>query len=101
VLSNADYTLPQRLREVYGIFDLFDDVVCSADVGLAKPDPKIYALSAERLNLAPEACVFIDDTEGNCVAAREAGMAAVHFRVDEGHSLADQLAAIGVDIPGA
>ncbi|HYM16185.1 MAG TPA: HAD family hydrolase, partial [Dehalococcoidia bacterium] len=50
VLSNADNTLRGRLRQ-HGIIELFDDVVVSADVGIAKPDPRIYTLAARRLHL--------------------------------------------------
>lgn len=96
VLSNADRSLESTLREKHGIFDLFHDVICSADVGLAKPDARIFALAAERLGIAPAACVFIDDTEHNVTAAREAGIAAIHYRVDQGHVLEQQLAEIGV-----
>lgn len=96
VLSNADSTLRDRLQDTYAIDDLFDDIVCSADVGMAKPEPGIYALAARRLGLPPEECVFIDDVERNLVPAREAGMQAVHFRIDRGDSLAAQLAELGV-----
>lgn len=95
VLSNADRTLVDRLRDVHGIYELFDDVLCSAEVGMAKPDPRIYALSARRIGLPPEACVFIDDLAQNVEAAREAGMHAVLFLVNE-HDLEAQLAALGV-----
>ena len=52
VLSNADVSLRGRL-ERDGIHALFDDVVVSAEVGMAKPDPAIFRLAAERLGLAP------------------------------------------------
>lgn len=92
VLSNADHTLEERIRDGLGIADLFDTVVCSAAVGMAKPDHRVYKLAAERLGLPPEECLFIDDHEGNVEAAREVGMAAVHFRVHRGDDLAAQLA---------
>jgi putative hydrolase of the HAD superfamily len=60
--------------------DLFEVVVDSAFVGLRKPDPAIYTLTLERLGgVAPEACVFVDDLELNCEAARALGMAGVRF----------------------
>jgi putative hydrolase of the HAD superfamily len=60
--------------------ELFEVVVDSAFVGLRKPDPAIFALTLERLGgLAPERCVFLDDLDVNCQAARELGMAAVRF----------------------
>jgi putative hydrolase of the HAD superfamily len=96
VLSNADITLEDRMRDGLGIHGLFDCVVCSAAVGMAKPDPAIYALAAERLGLPPEKCVFIDDLDRNVEAARAAGMAAVHYRVHHNDDLAAQLAELGV-----
>ena len=55
-------------------------VVDSAFVGLRKPDPEIFELTLERLGgVAPERCVFVDDLDVNCTAARELGMAAVRF----------------------
>ncbi len=96
ILSNADVTLEDRLRDGLGLRDLFDDVISSAVVGMAKPEPRIYQLAAERLRMTPPECVFIDDMERNVVAAREAGMAAIHFRVQQGDDLAAQLAELGV-----
>ena len=96
VLSNADNTLITRLRDAHGIFDLFDEIVVSADVGMAKPEPKIYVLAAQRLGLPPAECVFIDDLEGNVDAARAAGMHAIHFRVDRNDDLEQQFAKLGV-----
>ncbi len=95
VLSNADSTLVARFRDTHGIADLFDDIVCSADVGMAKPEPRVYALAAQRISLPPEQCVFVDDLEQNVEAARAAGMSAIHFTVDR-DDLAVQLAALGV-----
>lgn len=96
VLSNADRTLRRRLREGLPVHDLFEDIVCSAEVGLAKPEPEIYALACARLRLPPPACVFVDDHELNVRAAEEAGLRAVLYRVDRGDDLRAQLAAIGV-----
>jgi epoxide hydrolase-like predicted phosphatase len=58
--------------------DLFDGVVISGEVGIRKPDPRIYAMGAEAVGLPPEACVFVDDLRGNLKPARELGMATVH-----------------------
>ena len=61
--------------------ELFEVVVDSAFVGLRKPDPAIYELTLERLGdgVAPADCVFVDDLEINCEAARSLGMTAVRF----------------------
>lgn len=96
VLSNADSTLEERIRDGMGIDYLFDTVVCSAVVGMAKPDHRVYRLAAERLGLPVEECLFVDDAERNVTAAREVGMAAIHYRVHRGDDLAAQLAEVGV-----
>ncbi len=95
LLSNADLTLRDRLR-TFGLDRHFDAIVISADVGMAKPEPGIYALAAERIGLPPGECVFVDDMASNIEAARAAGMEGVHYRVDLGHDLAAQLAELGV-----
>jgi putative hydrolase of the HAD superfamily len=62
------------------IDELFELVVDSAFVGLRKPDPAIFELTLERLGgVGPEQCVFVDDLDVNCDAARALGMAAVRF----------------------
>ena len=96
MLSNADVTLRERLRHQLAIHDDFDDIVCSAEVGLAKPAPEIYTLACARLGLAPEACVFVDDHEPNVRAAEAVGLRGILYRVDRGDDLARQLAAAGV-----
>jgi putative hydrolase of the HAD superfamily len=61
--------------------DLFELVVDSAFVGMRKPEPRIYELTLERLGggLRAEECLFVDDLEVNCDAARRLGMTVVRF----------------------
>lgn len=96
VLSNADISLRDRLNGELELDSYFDDIVVSAEVGMAKPRPEIFRLAADRLGLPPEACVFVDDWDKNVDAARVVGMQAVLHRVDQGHDLRAQLAALGV-----
>jgi putative hydrolase of the HAD superfamily len=64
--------------------ELFEVIVDSAFVGVRKPDPAIYSLTLERLGgVAPERCVFVDDLEVNCEAARELGITAVRYETAE------------------
>jgi len=95
VLSNADAALRGRLARE-GLHDLFDDIVVSAEVGLAKPEPEVFHLAASRLGLAAGECVFVDDWDQNVAAAREVGMTAVLYRVDKGDDLHAQLRAVGI-----
>jgi putative hydrolase of the HAD superfamily len=68
-------------RSTFG--ELFDGVVISGEVGLHKPQPEIYRLGAERVGLAPEQCVFVDDLRENCDGAEAVGMAAILHRGPE------------------
>ena len=54
-----------------------DDIVYSHEVGLVKPDPRVFALTAERLAVRPEEVLFLDDVEGHVLAARAVGWHAV------------------------
>jgi putative hydrolase of the HAD superfamily len=101
IVSNADVTLRARLSDGLGIIDLFDDVVCSAEVGWAKPEAEIYALACRRLGVPPTACVFVDDHQPNVAAAEAAGMRGVLYRVDRGDDLGGLLAAVGVVASGS
>lgn len=80
LLSNAWDDLRQELETKYQILDAFDVVIISAEVGLVKPDPRIYRLAAERLGVAPAESVFIDDFPVNVEAARAAGLHAIRFQ---------------------
>ena len=61
--------------------EIFEVVVDSAFVGMRKPEPEIYELTLERLGgIAARECLFVDDLDVNCEAARALGMHAVHFR---------------------
>lgn len=59
---------------------LFDAVVISSEVGMRKPEPRIFLHTAGLLNVAPADCVFIDDLEPNVRAAVGCGMTGVHHK---------------------
>jgi putative hydrolase of the HAD superfamily len=80
-------------RSMLPVDEIFETVVDSGFVGCRKPEPQIYELTLSRLGLPGEACLFVDDLEHNCEAAREAGMTAVHFR-DNGQAIAEIRAAL-------
>jgi len=63
--------------------DVFDEMIISAEVGLVKPDPRIYHLALEKLGVLPEESVFLDDVLVNVEAARSAGMSAIQFTQPE------------------
>ena len=83
ILSNAGDQDRQIFNEAYCIEDLVDTVIISAEVRLAKPDPRIYLLALERLGVQPEETIFVDDLQVNIAAARQLGIRAIQFQDNE------------------
>ncbi len=80
LLSNAwDGIRPAVLKRFPRMLSVFDVAVFSAEVGMRKPDPRYYYWILERLGVAAEEAVFIDDYPPNVEAARRIGMQAVRF----------------------
>jgi epoxide hydrolase-like predicted phosphatase len=77
--------------------ELFDAVVISGEVGIRKPAPDIYALGAQRIDLPPEQCVFIDDLAFNLKPADELGMATIHHVTSE-RTIAELSRLLGVEL---
>jgi epoxide hydrolase-like predicted phosphatase len=80
IVSNSFVGAREREQAAYGFEDLVDEIVYSHEVGMAKPDPRIYALICERLGARPGETVFLDDVERCVAGARDAGIHAVHYR---------------------
>lgn len=80
LISNAWLELRELIEDHWQIDDAFDDLVISAEVGLAKPDPRIYELALERLHVPADRAVFVDDFEANAAAAAALGMHAIRFK---------------------
>jgi len=66
-------------RERFGFLDWFARIVVSGEVGMAKPDPRIFQLAIERCALDPQRTVYIDDNRANVDAALGAGLDAFQF----------------------
>ncbi|MBN1815093.1 MAG: HAD family phosphatase [Anaerolineae bacterium] len=91
VLSNSPPGLAHWL-DAWGILDRFDTVFCSGDEGVKKPDPAAFKITLERLGVAPEEAVFIDDTLSHVNTARLLGLHGILFTAAE--TLAEELDAI-------
>ena len=76
ILSNSGPGARERERH-HGFEDVTDDIVYSHEVGLAKPDPAVYALATRRLGVAPDEVVLLDDFAANVEGARAYGWHAV------------------------
>jgi putative hydrolase of the HAD superfamily len=88
-----------HMREVLGYDALFDVSCYSWELGAAKPDPVFFAEAVRRIGGEPSAILFIDDSTQNVAAAREAGLIAEQWSLDEGHdTLHDLLARHGITV---
>lgn len=79
ILSNIGRESFDRLLNKVD-FSFFDDMVLSGDVGMVKPDARIFELAAARLEVEPEECILVDDMIANVEAAKRAGMVGVHYQ---------------------
>jgi len=83
LLSNAFSNLRQVIDEIWMFTDAFDEMIISAEVGLVKPDDRIYRIALERLEVGPEEAIFIDDFNNNVHAASLLNMPTIHFKNSE------------------
>ena len=72
----------------------FDGILVSGEVGLIKPDPRIFELLIERFAIDPRRAVYIDDVETNVIAARPLGIHGIHFTTPA--ALRAELAELGL-----
>ncbi len=76
-------------RKLVPVDDMFEVVIDSCEIGMRKPDPRVFELALERLGGVPAArSVFLDDAPGNIAAARALGMETVHVGTDRAAAVA-------------
>lgn len=79
VLSNSD-SLNAENYQRKGWYDYFDHLILSHELGIIKPDRRIYEISLEKIKLPAEQCLFIDDQEEILLPAKDIGMGTIHFK---------------------
>jgi putative hydrolase of the HAD superfamily len=84
ILSNSFVGAREREAAAYGFPDLVDEIVYSHEVGLQKPDPGVYELTCQRLGVAPDEMVFVDNVPVCVDAARALGIHGVLFEDNAG-----------------
>ena len=88
LISNFDH--PPHVHSVlseHGLTHFFDSVVISAEVGIKKPDPRIFDSALEQTGMTPEEVVYVGDTEDDTEAARAAGIVPILIqRKNEGNA---------------
>ncbi|MCK1649983.1 HAD-IA family hydrolase [Bradyrhizobium sp. 149] len=95
--ANAIGSMTGRSLYVAEVMVLFDHVIESAKIGLRKPDPRIYKMMVETLNVDPKNCVYLDDLGVNLKPARGMGMTTI--KVTSGaQAIAELEAATGLKL---
>jgi len=89
LLTNNVAEWGDNWRSTIPVDELFEIVVDSSAVRLRKPDPAIYVLTCERIGVAPESAVFLDDNHDNIAAARSLGMETVTVDEDPWDAVAE------------
>lgn len=74
VVSNDTSRWSRYLREKFDISKYFDVISISGDLGIRKPDERIFLLTAEKLGCSADDCIYIDDRRKNLNAAARLGM---------------------------
>lgn len=80
LLSNIGTGSLARRFDTGELDTYFDVVVASGDIGYAKPEAEAYEITADRLGVRLDECVFTDDREGYCEAARGVGMSTIWYK---------------------
>ena len=86
----------QQAEDVKSVMRLFDVIIESSKEGMRKPDPRIYRMACERVGVAPEAVVYLDDLGINLKPAREMGMTTIKV-MSEQQAINDLSRILGVD----
>jgi epoxide hydrolase-like predicted phosphatase len=82
-------------KRLIPVAELFDHLIDSSEVGVRKPDPRIFELALARLAVPAAHAVFLDDYPGNVEAARRLGLHAVLVRDDYAEALAELRTLLG------
>ena len=67
-------------RQRYALFNLFDEIIVSGEVGSMKPEREIFDFTLKKIGLRADQCLFIDDSKPNIDAAAALGFEVIHFR---------------------
>ncbi len=80
IISNMTKDILAFMNEHFNWLDLFDALVFSCEIGTNKPDRRIYEACLRLLDLSPQECLFVDDSEKNVSGAIKSGMHGLHFK---------------------
>ncbi len=78
--TSASRRRMNAVLNLYNLQDKFPVKLCAEDVKESKPNPTIFLLAAQRLNVNPRQCVVIEDSTRGLIAAKRAGMLCVGYK---------------------
>ena len=88
----------EKANQVGKVMDLFDAIIESSVVGIRKPNPAIYQLACQALEVTPNDCAFLDDLGINLKPAKELGMATIKVLGEE-QAISDLSKLTGLNFP--
>jgi HAD superfamily hydrolase (TIGR01509 family) len=80
MLSNSNKGVIESKIDERWLKQCFDVIIISAEVGLVKPNPEIYQLTADRLGVETDECIFVDDRKSFTDAASDLGMKSIVYK---------------------
>ncbi len=89
----------EKAKAVAEVMTLFHEVIESSKIGMRKPDPRIYQLMCEKLEIEPNDAVYLDDLGINCKPARALGMTTIKV-TDPDVALTELESAVGMSLRG-
>lgn len=98
LLSNATKGATEGLLR-NGVGGLFDVLLCSGDIGVAKPEPAAYHFALNRLGVAAEQCLFADDSGEHVSAAARVGLVATQYHHTRHDDFLGLLHSYGLPVP--
>lgn len=87
LVTNAHRIFAEPELNMLDLYSTWDVIIMSSDHGIAKPDPRLFAMALEHLNLTPDEAIYVGDSlEHDVIGAHAAGIRAVHLIREENPS---------------
>lgn len=93
IATSGYYDLCRAALSRTGIWDMFDAVALSSEVGVNKANPDVYLLAAERLGVKPEECTVFEDILTGTLGAKKAGMKVIAIYDESSENVSEQIRA--------
>jgi len=93
--TSNTWMVTEKVMDKFSLEDIFDVVTTSEELTFNKPDPQIFELTAQKLDVDPWECVVFEDSEAGITAAHLAGMKAIGVAREDGQSTKDADSVIG------